>query len=215
MARIMRRALLAAAGTLVGVATARKLWPEVAGGAARAAGGGDAAALSGVGGPAGTGPGRPMLQDIAALQAISPPVALPALSFTDAEGHPHTLADYPGVAGHGAVLNLWATWCPPCVAEMPSLAALHRTLAASGIPVLAVSADRGGAPVVQGFFRAHGIQGLPVLLDPHSETVHALGLVGLPTTLVIGPDGRERGRLEGSADWGTPEAAGRIRALLG
>ena len=99
--------------------------------------------------------------------------------------------------------------------DLESLAALARTLAPQGVAVLPVSADRGGAPVVQGFFRAHGIEGLPVLLDQHSEAVHALALIGLPTTLIVGPDGRERARLEGSADWSTPAAAARVRALLG
>ncbi len=217
MARIMRRALLAAGGTLVGVAAARKLWPQLASGTAdaQAAAGLRPDALSGLGTPPGAAPvAGGALQGIAALQAISPPAALPAFGFTDAAGHPLTLATYPGVAGHGAVLNFWATWCPPCVAEMPSLATLAQALAPAGIPVLTVSADRGGAPTVQAFFRAHAVDGLPVLLDPQSTAVHALSLVGLPTTLVIGPDGQERGRLEGSADWGTPAAAARVRAML-
>ena len=151
---------------------------------------------------------------MAALKPVSPPAPLPAFGFTDADGHALTLATYPGVAGHGAVLNFWATWCPPCVAEMPSLAALAHALAPAGIPVLTVSADRGGAPTVQAFFRAHAVDGLPILLDQASTAVHALALVGLPTTLVIGPDGFERGRLEGSADWGSPAAAARVRAML-
>ena len=225
MARIMRRAALAAGGTLIGLATASKLWPDftrsvegtlgLAGpGPAQAAGTLGAGALSGVGAPPGTPLGDAPLQGIAALQPISPPAPLPAFGFTDTTGRTLTLADYPGVAGHGAVLNFWATWCPPCVAEMPSLATLSRALAPSAVPVLTVSADRGGAPVVQAFYQAHAIAGLPILLDQASTAVHALALVGLPTTLVIGPDGLERGRLEGSADWGTAAALARVRALL-
>ena len=64
------------------------------------------------------------------------------------------------------VINLWATWCVPCVEEMPSLAALSKTLAPDDIAVLPLSSDRGGARVVEAFYQDHGITGLPVLLDP-------------------------------------------------
>ena len=204
MARIMRRTVLAAGGTVLGVLAGRKLARlRVAPAAAQMR-------ISGIGGDA----DAPGLRGMAAMARAVPPAPLPAFGFTDADGRALRVADYTGQNGRGAVLNFWATWCAPCVAEMPSLAALARALAAERIAVLPISADRGGAGAVAPFFRNHGIEGLPVLLDPGSEAVHALRLAGLPTTVLVGPDGLERGRLEGSADWGSPEAARMVREML-
>ena len=90
-------------------------------------------------------------------------MAAPDIVFAVADGSEHRLADF---LGHGMVINLWATWCAPCVEEMPSLAALSKALAPDDIAVLPLSSDRGGAARVQAFFQEHGITGLPVLLDP-------------------------------------------------
>ena len=95
-----------------------------------------------------------------------PPVAAPDIVFVAADGSEHHLAEF---VGHGMVINLWATWCVPCVAEMPSLAALSKTLAPDDIAVLPLSSDRGGATIVEAFYEEHGIIGLPVLLDPEGR----------------------------------------------
>jgi thiol-disulfide isomerase/thioredoxin len=145
------------------------------------------------------------------MRLRDPPVPPPDISFTDAEGAEHHLAEF---AGHGMVINLWATWCVPCVAEMSPLAKLAQTLAPEDIAVLPLSSDRGGAPVVRRFYESHGITALPVLLDPKSAVAHAWGVNGIPTTVVIDKQGRERGRLEGAADWSTPQAAAGIRLLV-
>lgn len=208
MARIMRRTVLAAGGTVLGVLAGRKLAQlRIAPAAAQGA---PQSRISGVGGEA----EAPGLRGMAAMVRMDPPEPLPPFSFTDADGKLMHVADYTGANGRGMVLNFWATWCAPCVAEMPSLALLSRALEADHIAVLPISADRGGAGVVTPFFRNHGIEGLPVLLDPGSEAVHALRLGGLPTTVLVGPDGLERARLEGSADWGSPEAAKLVREML-
>jgi thiol-disulfide isomerase/thioredoxin len=154
--------------------------------------------------------GLPSLASV--LVPVDPPVELPEVSFVAADGTPHRLSEF---AGHGMVVNFWATWCGPCVAELPALAALSRTLAPDDIAVLTLSSDRGGAAVVQGYFDEHGITGLPVLLDLHGEGARAVGARGIPTSLVIDKRGRERARLEGSADWSAPEAALMVRRLVG
>jgi thiol-disulfide isomerase/thioredoxin len=151
------------------------------------------------------------LEDLAgALKLTEPPVTVPAISFVAADGTEHHLADF---LGHGMVVNLWATWCAPCVAEMPSLAALSKTLAPNDIAVLPLSSDRGGATVVEAFYTQHGITGLPVLLDPKGAAAHAWHARAIPTSLIIDKQGRERARLEGSADWSTPAAAALVRKL--
>jgi thiol-disulfide isomerase/thioredoxin len=146
-----------------------------------------------------------------ALQPVDPPAPAPDISFVDATGKQHQLAEF---HGHGMVINLWATWCPPCVEEMPSLAALSQALAPDDIAVLPLSSDHGGAPAVQAFFAQHGIAGLPVLLDPQGAAARALQARGLPTSVVIDKQGRQRARLEGSADWSTPAAIAAVRHLI-
>jgi thiol-disulfide isomerase/thioredoxin len=152
------------------------------------------------------------LQDLAsALVRTDPPVAAPDTIFVSADGKEHHLSEF---LGHGMVINLWATWCVPCVAEMPALAALSKTLAPDDIAVLPLSSDRGGAAVVQSFYRGHGISGLPVLLDPKGAAAHAWHARGIPTSFIIDKQGRERARLEGSVDWSTAAAAARVRKLV-
>ncbi|HUD62642.1 MAG TPA: TlpA disulfide reductase family protein, partial [Acetobacteraceae bacterium] len=82
------------------------------------------------------------LQDLETdLKPTDPPVAAPDIVFVAADGTQHRLTEF---LGHGMVINLWATWCAPCVAEMPSLAVLSKTLAPNDIAVLPLSSDRGG-----------------------------------------------------------------------
>lgn len=134
----------------------------------------------------------------------------PEIRFTLADGTPHTLQDY---AGKGIVLNFWATWCVPCVTEMPALAKLAGLVADANVAVLPLSSDRGGAPAVQRYFDEKHIEGLPVLLDPRGEAARAMGARGIPTTVLIDAKGRERGRYEGAADWADPAAVAAVKAL--
>lgn len=140
------------------------------------------------------------------------PRPAPEFSFTDAEGKPHTAADF---AGKGLVVNLWATWCPPCVAEMPALDRAQAALAEEGVVVLALSSDRGGRAQVEPFYRERGIRHLGIWLDPRGAAARALGARGLPTTVVLDRQGRERARLEGAAEWDRPEMLTAIRRLVG
>ena len=137
---------------------------------------------------------------------------LPDLSFTNAEGRAHTIADF---AGRGLVINLWATWCPPCVAEMPALDRLAATLERENIQVLPLSSDRRGREVVQAFYERTGLRTLRIWLDPRGAASRALGARGLPTTVIVDRGGRERARLEGDAAWDAPEFIAAIRRLTG
>ena len=153
------------------------------------------------------------LDDLASmLKPVDPPVDPPDIAFTAADGSEHRLAEF---RGHGMVINLWATWCGPCIEELPSLAALSKTLAPDDIAVLPLSSDRGGAKTVQSYFHEHDITGLPVLLDPHSAAAHAWNVHGIPASFIIDKQGREVARMDGAADWSTPAAARLIRKLVG
>lgn len=146
-----------------------------------------------------------------ALVLLDPPVSLAAGSFTDADGKPASLADF---AGKGMVLNMWATWCGPCVAEMPALDALAARLAVDGgIVVLPVSSDRGGAKVVRHFYAAHNITHLGVWVDQHGEASQGWGARGLPTTLIIDRKGRARAKFEGAVAWDSDAALATIQRL--
>ncbi len=151
----------------------------------------------------GTPPAAPEvdLQPAGAITPVRPPASLPELVFRRLDGSAAPLSAY---AGRPVVLNFWATWCAPCVAELPEL---DRLSASGAFAVLAVSADRGGAAIVRPFIAAHGVAHATVLLDPGSEAVHALQVAGFPTTFIIGADQRMRGVLQGPAKWGEAEEA--------
>lgn len=146
------------------------------------------------------------------LTRIDPPKAVPDAVFVSADGTEHRLSEF---KGHGMVVNLWATWCVPCVAEMPSLAALSKALAPLDIAVLPLSSDRGGLPRVTAWFEQHHITGLPVLIDPHGAMARAFGARGIPTTIIIDKDNRQVARTEGAADWASPEAKALVEKLVG
>ncbi len=145
------------------------------------------------------------------LEMLPQPAAPAAAEFADASGKPVTLADF---AGKGVVLNMWATWCTPCVAEMPALDQLAPMLAGSNIVVVPISSDRGGTKVVAKFYAAHAVKNLGIWTDAHGAAARAWGARGLPTTLIIDRQGRALARLEGGAEWATPEAVARIKALI-
>jgi thiol-disulfide isomerase/thioredoxin len=153
----------------------------------------------------------PALRPLAGA-ATEAPVVPAAAQFLDGEGETHRLADF---AGQGVVVNLWATWCVPCVAEMPALQAMAKALAEERIVVLPLSSDRGGAAVVRRFYANHNIQGLGVWLDPKGEAARAWGARGLPTTLIIDRKGREVARLEGAIDWASAASLAELRRLVG
>lgn len=146
-----------------------------------------------------------------ALQPAKTPAPPPPIQFVDVNGKTHSLAEF---NGHGLVVNLWATWCAPCVAELPSLAKLAQAVAPQDIAVLPLSSDHGGKAAVTAFMASHKIQGLPVLLDPEGAVLRAWHVRGIPTTLLIDRQGRAQARVEGSVDWSTPAAVALVKKLV-
>jgi thiol-disulfide isomerase/thioredoxin len=136
---------------------------------------------------------------------------VPAVRFTDASGRVMTLEDF---RGRVVVLNLWATWCTPCVAEMPTLDRLQQQLGEEDAIVLALSIDRGGQEAVKEFYAKTGVSYLKVFVDPTMRAQSDLGILGLPTTLIIDREGRERGRLVGPAEWDDAAAVDLVRRAM-
>ena len=143
--------------------------------------------------------------------AVTPPRAVPDMAFLTADGET-SLAAYRGKV---VVLNFWATWCAPCVREMPSLDRLQAMLGGDELEVIALSEDRGGMPLVIGFYKRYGLEHLARYLDPSGRVAAALGVVGMPTTVVIDREGREIGRMVGPTEWDSPAALALIRSVLG
>lgn len=144
-------------------------------------------------------------------RAESPDPA-PKDSFTGEDGKQQTLADF---RGSGLVVNFWATWCAPCVKEMPALDGLAKQLKSRDVVVLALSSDREGAPVVRRFFDRNGLVHLPVSIDGMSKLGHDLEVEGLPTTVFFDANGRQVGRVVGAADWDAPATVEFIVSCLG
>jgi thiol-disulfide isomerase/thioredoxin len=141
----------------------------------------------------------------------SPPFPAPATTFSDADGKSVDLSDF---KGKPVIVNLWATWCEPCLREMPSLERLQSRLG-DRIEVLAVSEDRGGSKIVEPFISKLGLKAIKVYLDPKSEVGHAFAARGLPTSIVIDRDGKVVGRVEGGAEWDSPKILAVLEPLLG
>jgi thiol-disulfide isomerase/thioredoxin len=146
------------------------------------------------------------------FEAVSPPVPAPEIAFNDGAGVPLTLADF---RGRVVLLNFWATWCAPCVREMPSLDRLQAALGGPDFEVVALSVDRGGISQVRPFFARLGIAHLKKYLDTTSRSISAFGLIGLPVTVLIDAEGMEVGRLNGPAEWDSEAAVALIRTYLG
>jgi len=154
------------------------------------------------------------LLSLAQTEVTQPVKPAPDVGFLRADGSEVKLSAY---LGKPIVLNFWATWCAPCVAELPSLDQLAVTLANDHIQVLAVSEDLGAkaADVVQNYYSKHGITRLPVLIDHYGKASDGFDNQGVPTTLLIDKTGEIRARFEGGTNWSEPTAIDKIRQIIG
>ncbi len=135
----------------------------------------------------------------------------PPAPFRDGEGRERTLADF---AGRVVLVSLWATWCVPCRAEMPTLDALQGKLGGKDFEVLAISQDRAGPVKAKAFMDEIGVKHLPFYIDATMKSGRSLGAYGLPTAILYGRDGREIGRIAGEADWAGADAIRLIEAAI-
>jgi thiol-disulfide isomerase/thioredoxin len=132
------------------------------------------------------------------------------VAVSDASGARLTLAAF---KGKYVLLNLWATWCGPCVRELPALAKLKAALPAGRFAVIAVDVGRGTAADARSFLDAHDARALGTYVDSDLALIHAFNAYGLPLTVLIDPKGREIGRALGPAAWDAPTAIAYFRSL--
>ena len=131
--------------------------------------------------------------------------------FTDFDGNPMSLADY---QGKWVVLNFWATWCAPCREEMPLLSELQDEFGGDSFEVVTLATGRNNPAGLIRFFKQIEVDNLPKHLDQKQKVAQSMGVMGLPTTLLIDPQGREVARMQGEADWASDSAKEMVRMLL-
>ncbi len=148
--------------------------------------------------------------DMRKLALHAEPSAVPQEPYTGPDGAQTTLGASDGVL---RVVNFWATWCAPCREEMPALEALQRQFGPAGLEVVLIATGRNSPGAIEEFFEETGL-GLETALDPRSKLAQAMGVPGLPVTVIVNREGAEIARLLGGADWAGPSAQAIVGALL-
>jgi thiol-disulfide isomerase/thioredoxin len=153
--------------------------------------------------------------EVAAVNIAKGPLKVPDLAFQDASGKPLTLENW---RGRTVLLNLWATWCVPCRKEMPSLDALQAELGGPDFEVVTVNIDTRDPEKPKTWLKEVGVSKLAYYADPAAKTFQDLKAVGrafgMPTTLLIGPQGCEIGTIAGPAEWASDDAIALIKAAI-
>jgi thiol-disulfide isomerase/thioredoxin len=150
--------------------------------------------------------------EMRALKLTEPPRLAPKQTpFKTADGRELTLES---LDGHWRLVNLWATWCAPCREEMPALDRLANAYAGRAFEVITIASGQHSVREIERFMDETDIRRLPAYQSPDSAIARGFGVLGLPTSVLIDPAGREIARLTGSADWFSEEARALIDYLL-
>ncbi len=148
--------------------------------------------------------------DMKKLQFHTAAKPVSTLAFTTDAGGEATLADY---KGKYVLLNFWATWCAPCRKEMPMLSELQAEYGGENFEVLTLATGRNAVPAMKAFFAEIGVDNLPLHRDPKQQLAREMGVLGLPITVILDPEGREIARMQGDAEWDSASAKAMIAAL--
>ena len=152
---------------------------------------------------------------MAAMRILDKPLDLNSIAFSDGDGKPFTIADW---NGRTVLLNLWATWCPPCRHEMPFLEDLEKRLGSEKFEVVSVSIDLKSSAKPKAFFAEIGLKALKFYWDGTSKIFADLKkenlAFGMPTTVLIDQNGMALGVLNGPATWNSDEAIALIQKTL-
>jgi len=162
-------------------------------------------------GDAGTAAGPELVGQMQTFQMAPSTRPRPTASWTDANGKAVSLADFDGKV---VMLNFWASWCPPCIRELPSINRLQAELGGDKFEVVALNIDQGGKPVANRFKRKLNLDKLELYLNKDSSVAQSLKLRTMPTTIIFDAKGREVGKVEGAAEWDVKEAFALIRWFI-
>ena len=145
------------------------------------------------------------------LKRLAKPLPAPDFTLEDMDGKKHSLTEYRGKV---VLINFWATWCPPCIREMPSLEQLHQNLKDQPFVLLAINQWEDEERVFEFMGQLETIPTFPILFDPQSEVSAAFGVQGLPSSFIIDSNGRIVFRAKGGRDFNHPQIVRTIRALF-
>lgn len=145
------------------------------------------------------------------MKVLTNAIPTPATKFSDGK-NPVSLDSY---RGKYILANFWATWCSPCIREMPALDRLAANLETRNLMVVAISQDEGGPAQVKPFIEKLKLNKIRILYDTDKRAFRDFALRGLPTTVLISPEGKLLSRLEGGAAWDEGSLAAQVENLLG
>lgn len=152
-----------------------------------------------------------LVGEMADFEYAFPPRGAPEIAFLH-EGKDVRLADFRGKA---VLVNFWATWCAPCLKELPSLDALEGDFGGETFEVVAIAADPRGPEIAQQFLDRLNIERLKLYADPTLRLAMAMGGADvLPVSILYDAQGQEVGRLVGEADWSSPEARALVESAI-
>jgi thiol-disulfide isomerase/thioredoxin len=134
-----------------------------------------------------------------------------AVAPVDGKGQP---ADMSGYRGKVLLVNLWATWCAPCIQELPSLGKLQQELGGENFQVVTIAIDERDPAKIEPFLAAHGAGNLPTLIDLNRTIDKVAQVAALPTSLLVGRDGKAKAILTGDARWNCGKALEAVKAFI-
>jgi thiol-disulfide isomerase/thioredoxin len=143
--------------------------------------------------------------------AAVPDADFSVVAPVDGKGQPADMAPYRGKA---LLVNLWATWCAPCIEELPSLGKLQAALGGENFQVVTIAFQERDPAKIEPFLAAHGAGNLPTLIDLNSTIAKVAQVTALPTSLLVGRDGKVKAMLTGDARWNCGKALDAVKAFV-
>ena len=141
----------------------------------------------------------------------SAPKDVSQVVFHDPDGNEFQLSDW---EGKYILVNFWATWCAPCRKEMPAIDALQAEFGGENFEVVTIAAGRNEIPAINRFFEEVNVTNLPILLDPKNKLASKMAVFGMPTTMILNPEGQEIARMRGDAEWYSDSARAIIAEMI-
>lgn len=148
---------------------------------------------------------------VRSFKPVLPPKPVPEIPFLDASGNHVTLSDF---EGRVVLVNLWATWCPPCIRELPALERIQRIFSTQEFIVLPIATDREGLALARPFYEKLGIENLGLYADPNHALSEIFPMDVFPANFLLDRQGNMIAYLRSYVDWDAPEAEVMVKGLL-